>query len=55
MKTRIKKLLREIVDQIITCKKCGHKWKKSESGPDMYFCHNPKCGYDNTPDNITEN
>jgi hypothetical protein len=53
MKTRIKKLLREIADQIIKCKKCDWEWKKSESGPDMYFCH--KCGHDNTPDNITEN
>jgi hypothetical protein len=53
MKQNIKKILREALDQTITCKKCGWKWKKSESGPDMYFCH--KCGYDNTPDNISEN
>lgn len=52
-KTFIKKLLREnLVDKTITCKKCGWKWKKSEAGSDMYFCH--KCGSDNTPDNITE-
>jgi DNA-directed RNA polymerase subunit RPC12/RpoP len=53
MKANIKKILREALDQTIACKKCGWKWKKSESGPDMYFCH--KCGQDNTPDNITEN
>ena len=53
MKANIKKILREALDQTIACKKCGWKWKKSESGPDMYFCHN--CGQDNTPDNITEN
>lgn len=52
MKTLIKQLLKEAIDKIITCKKCGWKWKRSESGPDMYFCH--KCGHDNTPDNIKE-
>jgi tRNA(Ile2) C34 agmatinyltransferase TiaS len=52
MKSFIKKLLREAIDKTITCKKCGWHWKKSEGGPDMYFCH--KCGTDNTPDNIKE-
>jgi 8-oxo-dGTP pyrophosphatase MutT (NUDIX family) len=52
MKTLIKKLLRESIDKTIKCGNCGWAWKKSEGGPDMYFCH--KCGYDNTPDNITE-
>ena len=52
MKELIKQLFREAVDKIIKCKKCGWTWKKSESGPDMYFCH--KCGHDNTPDNIKE-
>ena len=52
MKEYIKKLFREAIDKIIKCKKCGWTWKKSESGPDMYFCH--KCGHDNTPDNIKE-
>lgn len=52
-KTFIKKLLREnLIDKTITCEKCGWHWKKSEAGPDMYFCH--KCNHDNTPDNITE-
>lgn len=50
MKLNIKKILRETLDQTIECKNCGWKWKKSESGPDMYFCH--KCGNDNTPNNI---
>jgi hypothetical protein len=52
MKDIIKKILRESLNKTITCKKCGWHWKKSESGPDMYFCH--KCGHDNTPDNINE-
>ena len=52
MKDLIKKLLREAIDKIIKCKKCGWSWKKSDSGSDMYFCH--KCGHDNTPDNIKE-
>jgi len=52
MKPLIKQLLREAIDKPITCKKCGWHWKKSEGGPDMYFCH--KCGTDNTPDNIKE-
>lgn len=53
MKSLIKRLLREGIEDKITCEKCGWNWKKSESGPDMYFCH--KCGHDNTPDNISEN
>jgi len=52
MKLNIKLRLKEGLNQIINCKKCEWSWKKSESGPDMYFCH--KCGQDNTPDNITE-
>jgi len=52
MKDLIKHLLREALDKIIKCKNCGWTWKKSESGPDMYFCH--KCGHDNTPNNIKE-
>jgi 8-oxo-dGTP pyrophosphatase MutT (NUDIX family) len=52
MKSLIKQILRETIDKTITCKKCGWKWKKSEGGSDMYFCH--KCGTDNTPDNIKE-
>ena len=52
MKSVIKQLLKEALDKTITCKKWGWKWKRSESGPDMYFCH--KCGTDNTPDNIKE-
>jgi len=52
MKELIKQLFREAIDKTIKCKKCGWSWKKSESGPDMYFCH--KCGFDNTPDNIKE-
>ena len=52
MRNIIKQLLREETDKTITCKNCGWKWKKSEGGPDMYFCH--KCGTDNTPDNISE-
>ena len=52
MKAFIKQLLRENIDKTITCKNCGWQWKKSEGGPDMYFCH--KCGCDNTPDNIKE-
>lgn len=53
MKSLIKRLLREGIEGKITCEKCGWNWKKSESGPDMYFYH--KCGHDNTPDNISEN
>jgi hypothetical protein len=53
MSLLIKRLLREGIDDKIVCDKCGWSWKKSESGPDMYFCH--KCGHDNTPDNISEN
>ena len=53
MKEYIKKLLREAIDNIVKCKKCGWSWKKSEAGPDMYFCN--KCGQDNTPNNIKEN
>jgi hypothetical protein len=52
MSLLIKRLLREGIDNKIVCDKCGWSWKKSESGPDMYFCH--KCGNDNTPDNISE-
>jgi hypothetical protein len=52
MKELIKKLLKETLDKIIKCSKCGWSWKKSEGGADMYFCH--KCGHDNTPDNINE-
>jgi tRNA nucleotidyltransferase/poly(A) polymerase len=52
MKDIIKRLLRENLDKKITCEKCGWSWKRSESGPDMYFCH--KCEHDNTPDNIEE-
>jgi len=48
----IKKLLREALNKTITCDNCGWSWKKSDSGPDMYFCH--KCGKDNTPNNIQE-
>lgn len=50
MKSIIKKYLRELYDQIIKCKNCGWEWKKSEGGPDLYFCH--KCHHDNTPNNI---
>ena len=52
MKSYIKNILREEVDKLITCKSCDWSWKKSQGGPDMYFCH--KCGTDNTPDNIKE-
>jgi ADP-ribose pyrophosphatase YjhB (NUDIX family) len=52
MKPFIKSVLREELDKLIKCKSCGWSWKKSEGGPDMYFCH--KCGTDNTPDNIKE-
>jgi 8-oxo-dGTP pyrophosphatase MutT (NUDIX family) len=53
VKTIIRNILREQVDKLIKCKKCDWSWKKSEGGPDMYFCH--KCGTDNTPNNISEN
>jgi 8-oxo-dGTP pyrophosphatase MutT (NUDIX family) len=49
MKTLIKNLLREkLNDFIISCKNCGWNWKASESDKsDLYICH--KCGYDNEP------
>jgi|688.fasta_scaffold498504_3 8-oxo-dGTP pyrophosphatase MutT (NUDIX family) len=53
MKELIKQYLKEFSEKKIKCKKCGWEWKKSDGGPDMYFCH--KCGNDNTPDNIKEN
>jgi len=52
MKELIRRLLKESLDKIIKCSKCGWTWKDSESGPDKYFCH--KCGHDNIPDNINE-
>lgn len=52
LKEHIKNILREEVDKLITCNSCDWSWKKSEGGPDMYFCH--KCGHDNTPNNIKE-
>jgi DNA-directed RNA polymerase subunit RPC12/RpoP len=45
MKKLIKKLIREIANDYIVCKKCGWKWKKSEGGDDTYVCH--KCGHNN--------
>lgn len=47
MKNYIKKLLKENLDKLITCKKCGWHWKDSESDKDdLYVCH--KCGFDNS-------
>ncbi len=44
--------LNESGDKTIKCKNCGWTWKESESSKeDLYLCH--KCGYDNTPRNIT--
>ena len=39
--------LNEQKDEIIKCKQCDWKWKKSEGGKDTYKCH--KCGHDNDP------
>jgi ubiquitin len=54
MKNFIKKLLRETIDRIIKCKKCGWSWKESESSKeDLYVCH--KCGFDNELNYIDKN
>ena len=54
MKNFIKKLLRETIDRIIKCKKCGWSWKESESSKeDLYVCH--KCGFDNESNYIDKN
>ncbi len=46
MKKLIKKLIKEFLDKIIKCKKCGWTWRESESSPkDLYIYH--KCGFDN--------
>lgn len=52
MVLQLNKRLNEKQDKTIKCKNCGWTWKESESSKeDLYLCH--KCGYDNTPRNIT--
>jgi hypothetical protein len=46
MKKFIKKLIREAIDRLIKCGKCGWSWKESESDKkDLYICH--KCFHNN--------
>ena len=48
-KSLIKNLLREALDEIITCKKCGWQWKLKDGGDDPYVCH--KCHPEKLPKN----
>ena len=41
------KLIENESDEIITCKQCDWKWKKSEGGEDPLVCH--QCGHNNDP------
>jgi hypothetical protein len=36
--------------EMINCKHCDWKWKRSEGGDDLYVCH--KCGHDNHPNSF---
>ena len=38
-----------ILGDRIECDNCGHSWPIKDGGDDLYICHNPECGYDNTP------
>jgi Zn-dependent peptidase ImmA (M78 family) len=38
----------------IECDNCGHSWPIEDGGDDLYICHNPKCGHDNTPESLNE-
>jgi hypothetical protein len=48
-KSLIKNLLREALDEIVTCKKCGWQWKLKDGGDDPYVCH--KCHPEKLPKN----
>ena len=53
-KSLIKNLLREALDEIVTCKKCGWQWKLKDGGDDPYVCH--KCHPEKLPKNsLNEN
>jgi len=41
------KLIENESDEIIRCKQCDWKWKKSEGGEDPLVCH--QCGHNNDP------
>jgi len=42
-------LTESIVKDEIVCDKCGHSWPIKDGGDDLYICHAPNCGHDNTP------
>jgi hypothetical protein len=48
-KSLIKNLLREALEEIVTCKKCGWQWKLKDGGDDPYVCH--KCHPEKLPKN----
>jgi DNA-directed RNA polymerase subunit RPC12/RpoP len=41
------KFSKDMPEETITCKECGHSWASVEGGNDPYKCH--KCSYDNAP------
>ena len=43
-----------IVGDKIECDNCGHSWPIKDGGDDLYICHNPECGHDNTPKQLNE-
>jgi hypothetical protein len=47
-------LTESIVGDRIECDNCGHSWPIKDGGDDLYICHNPKCGHDNTPMPLNE-
>jgi hypothetical protein len=47
-------LTESIVGDRIVCDNCGHNWPIKDGGDDLYICHNPKCGHDNTPKQLNK-
>jgi Zn-dependent peptidase ImmA (M78 family) len=43
-----------ILGDRIECDNCGHSWPIKDGGDDLYICHNPECGHDNTPEPLNE-
>ena len=47
-------LTKGILGDRIECDNCGHSWPIKDGGDDLYICHNPECGHDNTPEQLNE-
>jgi hypothetical protein len=43
-----------VFEDRIKCDNCGHSWPIKDGGDDLYICHNPECGHDNTPESLNE-